>query len=318
MNEALVNNYDIRTLPLPSSIEFKETEAEMLQAAYHSAILLRPANFLKVAAITDLHHGPTPTYALGKARKLNNDALQILSQLVSVHSRLIFPDSIIDLGDRIEDSASTDLDRQSVIQVNETYSKAIPKVTTVLGNHDAHRINDFGAELILGRPDRYMAWTDTGYRFIALDSCAERIGDFQYQFDERQLNWLAHELSSTELPTIILVHHPIDNGPLDNSTWFPCQPEQAYPKNAETARGIILASKKVILVLSGHVHWNVVNYHEGIPFITVQSVTERCSDTNQPTEAYSLINLSPKTRTVDIGGREPIRLLDKQSKAPRC
>ena len=70
---------------------------------------------------------------------------------------------------------------------------------------------------------------------------------------------------------------------------------------------IVEKSEKVIAVVSGHVHWNQLHFMDGIPHISLQSISETFTTHPHPAGAWGLLELSD-TLNLEVAGRQPIKL----------
>jgi hypothetical protein len=72
---------------------------------------------------------------------------------------------------------------------------------------------------------------------------------------------------------------------------------------------VIEASGKVVAVFNGHVHWNHLDVIRGIPYITLQSLTENLDDDapGRPAAAYALCDIDERRLLVDVRGEETAR-----------
>jgi hypothetical protein len=75
--------------------------------------------------------------------------------------------------------------------------------------------------------------------------------------------------------------------------------------NRAEIREIISKSGKVVAVFNGHLHWNHFDMHDGIPYYTIQSLTENEEDKGIVSEAYAVVNISGTTSQVEIKGNYP-------------
>jgi hypothetical protein len=58
-------------------------------------------------------------------------------------------------------------------------------------------------------------------------------------------------------------------------------------------------------------HWNRIDVHDGIPYVTIQSATENFKDSGEPANAYGEISVSPSGRVeIEIFGRDRMTYKD--------
>lgn len=132
-------------------------------------------------------------------------------------------------------------------------------VVLALGNHDRraafHTV--FGTDASDAAHDHDVVLSDV--HVITLDTSVP--GRVAGALEEAQINWLEAALSRhPALPKLIVAHHP----PRVSDTDLPwtCL-------DAETSARLatLLAGKKIIAILSGHIHMNRVSLWHGVPLV---------------------------------------------------
>jgi hypothetical protein len=96
---------------------------------------------------------------------------------------------------------------------------------------------------------------------------------------------------------------------LTKNRWFSRAPEICRITERATLRAVMVASKKVLAVFNGHAHWNHFDLCDGIPFFTVQSLTENLDEDapGRPAAAYAVCRLSHERLIVEVEGNDPAR-----------
>jgi len=63
------------------------------------------------------------------------------------------------------------------------------------------------------------------------------------------------------------------------------------------------------MVINGHLHWNHVDVHDGIPYVTVQSLIENLDDDGpgRPAEASAVVRVRDRSILVEVDGAAPTR-----------
>ncbi len=80
------------------------------------------------------------------------------------------------------------------------------------------------------------------YKSIFLDSSSEEIG-------EKQLEWLRHQVTGSNEPLLVFIHHPI----LDCGNTII---DRLYPlRNRDTVRQVLIDAKRQISIFCGHCHY---------------------------------------------------------------
>jgi hypothetical protein len=129
------------------------------------------------------------------------------------------------------------------------------------------------------------------------------------RISDQQLQWLEQDLESSALSSIVLMHHPASEMRLEGNLWFEKAPHICRVAERRRLRAILERSQKVIAVFNGHVHWNHLDVIEGIPYVTVQSLTENVEDDapGNPAAAWAVCNLEAHELLVRIFGSQPAR-----------
>lgn len=138
----------------------------------------------------------------------------------------------------------------------------------VLGNHDTD--GGFRREQTVEyyqSPGRYFSQDLHGLHLIALDgNDPDGRPGYPCNVNDEQLQWLEADLQATRLPTVIMIHQPIDG----------------YDKHVRSSPKVreVLANenrrvgfRKVVLVLSGHAHLDYIRETDGIPHVQVNSAS---------------------------------------------
>ena len=260
---------------------------------------------LVLGVVTDLHFGPA-AYFGGKLRKLTHRAEELLDGVMT-ELRVVAPDAIVNLGDDIEDeSFETDLARYRLCQ--DILKRGGAPIINVAGNHDT---------VHLGRAELMATWGERGalhrsfdlggVHIVVLHSVERK--DLDVTIGQDQLTWLEEDLARTQLPVLVLCHHPLSEQDFDDSRWFAKAPHLALVKNRQDVRDVLRESGKVRLVLNGHVHRNHFDLVDGLPFVTLQSLVENLDDDapGTPAAAYAIVTLTADRALVRVRGNDPAR-----------
>lgn len=265
---------------------------------------------LRLALIADIHHGPDIGTKIGSAAvPLMRD---VLPELKAVNA-----DAVIELGDRIND-VDHDADIALQREVAEHFGLAGLKAAHLLGNHDNHQISRAEAENAFQRSFDSHSFDANGFHIViwnahsrlaytrASQVTAETRG---FHFAPGDLDWLRDDLAATDLPTVICTHAPLDGGSMVGNYYFETLPQfGGYLEDGPAAREIIERSGKVVLCLAGHTHWNAVNVIDGIPYVTIHSLTESFTTNGKPTGAWGVAEIGENV-DVQVFGRDPARFI---------
>jgi 3',5'-cyclic-AMP phosphodiesterase len=261
---------------------------------------------MRFALISDVHFGP-PASHQGKLRKLTHLSKELVEAFVDRMRQEPRPDLVINLGDVLEDEA-VEPDRQRYARFVELLAQIGRPVLHVAGNHDT--INLTPEELcgMWGNaPSTVYSQDHHGIHFSVLRTIEHR--DERIELPEEQIRWLERDLAATQLPSIVLMHHPASEMRLEGNRWFEKQPYICRVAERRALREVIEKSGKVLAVFNGHVHWNHLDVIAGIPYITLQSLTENLDDDapGRAAAAYAVCDLDERRLVVTVYGAEMLR-----------
>jgi Icc protein len=261
---------------------------------------------LVFAIVTDLHFGNEAAYD-GKLRKLTSQAGELARQFVCRMNQVVHPHLVFNLGDDIEDeSHEPDLARYR--ECIAILSGCECPVRHLAGNHDLINLTDDELGQIWRHTGPlFYAFDHRGVHFVALHTRETR--DVGVNIDAGQLDWLARDLAATALPTIVLMHHVASEQDLTHNRWFSRAPELCRVRERAALRGVLAQSRKVVAVFNGHAHWNHFDWCDGMPFFTIQSLTENIDDDapGRPAAAHAVCRLSGARLIVEVFGNDPAR-----------
>jgi hypothetical protein len=249
---------------------------------------------LKLALISDIHHGPDNAFVKGSA------ALGLLETAIS-HLAARQPDLTIDLGDHITDEAP-ELDEQRLAEVIKLYSAFSCPREYLRGNHDL--VTLALQEEMLSGSLKSRSLDLNNWHLIFLDTFNQTI---EGCLSEETLRWLERDLAATSLPVIVFSHQPLDGERLIGSPIFEVDfADHAHPKGFERARELIEASGKVKLAFNGHCHWNHLVQRKGVSYITLQSLVAQTP--SGPAGTYAFISLTETEMRLEVFGLEAYSL----------
>ncbi|MBU2647475.1 metallophosphoesterase [bacterium] len=253
---------------------------------------------LTIAIVTDIHYGPA------RYSKKGDDAIVLLQGFVRQANELNV-DLVVDLGDRISNT-DPPTDIKHLRTIAGEFQKLAADHYHLIGNHDVVHMTVPEQERIMGASFQHQSLDRKGWHLVFWNpSCVihENVG---FRLAESDLAWLESDLSGTTLPAVVFTHMPTDTGSMVGNYYF----EKKYAgggqhRNAALAREIIEKSEKVIAVVSGHVHWNQLHFMDGIPHLSLQSLSETFTTHPHPSGAWGLLTLGD-TIDLAIHGREPM------------
>lgn len=259
---------------------------------------------MRFALFSDQHFGPPAAFG-GKLRKLSQAAPTLVDALVAELLR-VAPDVVVNLGDVIEDEDHA-ADRARYADFVARLAP-LPCVLHVAGNHDTvHLSADDLARLWNHDQPLWYSRDVAGVHFAVLWS--QETKDVGVHLPADQLSWLEADLAATELPTVVLVHHPASDCVLTGNRWFERAPHLCRIAERKALRRVIEASRKVAVVCNGHAHWNHLDVCGGIPYVTVQSLIENLDDDapGRAANASALCTLDARRLLVHVRGAEELR-----------
>lgn len=257
---------------------------------------------LRLAVVADIHHGANSLTKLGET------ALPLLAEFgrFVAEARV---DAVLDLGDRISD-INTETDLRLQAEVAEAFRPIhnIAPLFHVCGNHDRDHLSVAQNEEILGQSLGH-ATIDLGDWRVVLWRADSRIrrganGPIGFHLDEADLLWLAGVVRQADRPLLVVSHVPLSGHSQISNYYFERNPQLSTYPGADRARAVLRAAKVPVACIAGHVHWNTLTVVDGIPHITMQSLTESFTCHPEPTAAWGLLELDSRI-VLDVFGRDP-------------
>lgn len=265
-----------------------------------------PAAEVTLALVSDLHFGPEARFA-GRLRKLTAHAGDLARAFVERMNAVVRPDLVVNLGDDLEDeSHEADLARYSECQA--ILRGADGELVNVAGNHDLVNLSPADLLAVWGREgELYYAFDRGQFHFVVLHTRERK--DLEVSIDAAQLAWLERDLAATSLPTVVLMHHSAADQDLRGNRWFEGSPNLCLVKERRRLRELLASTGRVLAVFNGHLHWNHVDVHDGLPFVTLQSLVENLDEDapGRPAAAHAVVRLGPDRVVVEVEGAERAR-----------
>ncbi len=281
---------------------------------------------VSIAFVTDIHFGPEARFE-GKLRKLSARAPELLAGFVERMNRSVRPSLVVNLGDDIEDE-SRELDRVRYREVVDILRGLDAPVVHVPGNHDTIFLSE--QDLLdawadpraihesegKGRPRLYRSLEIAGLHVVVLHSREEK--DRAVSIEDEQLAWLERDLAAARLPVLVLVHHSPADQVLGGNRWFEGRAHICLIRERKRLRAILERSGKVLLVVNGHLHWNHLDLHGDIPYVTVQSLIENLDDDapGRPARAFGLATIDRSRVLFEVFGEETARYQFHRRRTP--
>lgn len=256
---------------------------------------------MRFALIADIHNGPVGMHN-GVEQKLGSHAEGLLRNLVDEMNRKVYPAFVVQLGDAIEDT-NTIADSMNYAGTMAILDGLDAPHYNVVGNHDRARIPEGELLGLAGLTRTYYSFTHGAYRFIVLDTALDAAR--RPTVSPEQLSWLEEELSSSDADTVVLSHACLADQDLAGNVWFSGWEEGALVGNrAEVREALRLGNVRA--AFCGHVHWNRMDVHDGIPYFSLQSLVENVLGDGVPAGAYAIVELDEDSVRVRVRGTEPV------------
>lgn len=253
------------------------------------------ADTLRLAFVADIHHGEDHFTKKGSAA----------AGLMAEFARFVAdarPDAVVDLGDRISDrDHETDLVLEA--EVAEMFRAVRGPVHHICGNHDRDFLSVADNERILGAALGHQTIDIAGKRLVIwrADTLIRRPGGFVLA--EADLLWLAAVVRGADRPLVIASHVPISGHSQTGNYYFEKNPDSStYPgSGAVRARAVLREARVPVVWISGHVHWNTLTMVDGIPHLTLQSLTETFTTHPEPAGSHGLLEIGDRIRWTVFG-----------------
>ncbi len=140
-----------------------------------------------------------------------------------------------------------------------------PPYYPVRGNHDARQ--DYW-EMVFGEDRLNYAFDHEAFHFVIVDCCVAGRGGPEVRWGEDAREWLRQDLQAhSTMPTFFFNH-----ANLYERTWsaaFDQREVYGVHGGADELRAILSEAGNVVAAVSGHVHANRLEIHEGLPCVEV-------------------------------------------------
>lgn len=247
----------------------------------------------RIVLVADIHHGKDSFTKKGTA------ALPLMAEFARFANDAR-PDLVIDLGDRISDEDhAADLRMEG--EVAEAFRLVRGPIRHLCGNHDRDHLTVAENEAVLGQSLESTTLDVGGWRIVLwrADSRIRRPGGFALA--EADLLRLAGVVRTADRPLAIVSHVPVSGHSQAGNYYFERNPEFSTYPQAERVRALLRDCRVPVVWASGHVHWNTLTMVDGIPHVTLQSLTETFTTHPEPAGSYALLELSDRIRWTAFG-----------------
>ncbi|MCK5212711.1 MAG: metallophosphoesterase [Dehalococcoidia bacterium] len=170
----------------------------------------------------------------------------------------------------------------------------------VIGNHDLYNLDKSQYLEILRMEATSYSFDVGSYHFVVVDVQFAADGtDLQNTYTgiagfvpEAEFEWLRVDLASTDQPTIICVHQPLDETAEEIEFWG-----RPLVLNQDALQALFAEDGDVIAVLQGHDHTNNHQIIDGIHYITFEAMVDQGTPAT-----WAQISLDPVSQSIVIEG----------------
>lgn len=258
----------------------------------------RPSE-LRIALVSDIHYGPAVEAKAGER------ALPLLERVLG-EVATSGADLLVELGDRVNNAGAAE-DRRNMVAVAQAFSGLSLERHHLLGNHDVKLVDAGENAAIMAAPVGSRVLRRQGWNLILWspppvyhrDGCLLPRGD---------VAWLEETLGGLDGPAVLFSHVPLGGGGMAGNYYFEGGSERgAAWRDMEALRELVLESGYLKAALAGHIHANTLNVIDGVPFLTLQSLSELATTHPEPAGAWAVLRLSERELELDVKGLEPWR-----------
>lgn len=265
-------------------------------------LCLVPSFSLQFLVFSDLHY-PSSAICNKFLVSANCDTSDLLlnSTLTAMQNNFIDVELIVSLGDEISHGQRSSFQLKSTINtLFEAYNDFFPKATKIhtIGNNEGFSLKQTQREYLDHLAYLYQFWVPShwrSYKFLSNGFYSLVVGEIKFvvlnsnhfvmdsDVSDEQLEWLFMELAGIgNLSAVILTHSPPVNSMFNSG-------ERVWTdRNLVKFRGIVQEfHKKIVGILSGHLHRGTFSSISGVPVIINPSVSP-VYQTNPSFRAYMI------------------------------
>jgi DNA repair exonuclease SbcCD nuclease subunit len=250
---------------------------------------------MKILIFTDAHFGENINYeTIGGKDYVNVFGSQFPKLLKKLKPKFKNYDLIVNLGDSIfNKNKNADIKRYKQF-LNLFKGVKIP-VIHLFGNHDTKFIPQEKLNRFIGERKEYYSKDIRGIHHIILTAESHHMG-FNPHISREQIGWLKKDIQKTSLPVIVYTHFLLtEQSSKENYYFSPFKENMILIEERKEIRKILEESKKVLLVLNGHMHFYHKEKINRITYLTLPSICEN-DKKGKPTEEYLELLIDNKKR----------------------
>ena len=240
----------------------------------------------------------------GQFRLLPSRALSLLRYLINKMNTNLKPAFVIQLGNSIEPD-DEETDEENFETIVDAFKQLTVPSYHVVGDNEQVNLSQKKLREMLKYEKLYYSFDSGDFHFVVLFASSKDHSDIH--IDEAQRKWLMNDLESTAKPCMVFVHHPIDEQDLTDNFWYEKNPEKCFVEERQEVREILARSGKVRVVFSGHVYQNNLEEHDGVRYVSIQSLVRNMSKASKtPSESFAIVTPTAREIRVEIEGNDQI------------
>lgn len=253
---------------------------------------------MKIAIITDIHHGPK-----SHTKETGWGGIATMEAFVE-HANAVGADLLLDLGDHISDTEHA-TDVRAATEVADVLAQFKGPRYHVLGNHDVVNLSVADNEAIFGQSMQSQVVDLGAARLILWQPGVKALLPEGFSNASDNLSWLVETLKADSKPAIIASHVPLSGHSQIGNFYFEHNPQYStYPDHADI-RAAVEETGNAALWLAGHVHWNTVTTVAGVQHITIQSMAERFTTAPATANAFAILDIDNGEAALTVHGNDP-------------
>lgn len=252
----------------------------------------------RICIVADIHHGADAGTKKGSA------AARLMADFAAFCAAEM-PDLVIDLGDRISD-ADHDADVVLEREAKAMFAPIAQPVHHLCGNHDRDFLSIAENEEILGQTLSNETIDADGWTLVLFRADAKYHREAGrprgFAMLQHDLDWLAGVVAGATQPLAVFSHVPLSGQDQNGNYYFQNNPDASrYPETIRI-REVLEGAQVPVVCVAGHVHWNALTTLNGIPHVTIQSLTETFTTYPEPAGAMAVLELGVDEIALDVRG----------------
>jgi hypothetical protein len=258
---------------------------------------------MKILVFTDAHFGEDSNYEIiGGREHVNIFGSQFPKLIDELKLKFKKYDLIVNLGDSIINK-NKDFDIKKYEEFIDMFKEVEVPMIHLFGNHDIQFIPQEILNKFTGEKRNYYSKDIGGIHHIILTAKLKNVIpnieahiEFDPYIPTEQIEWLREDIEKTKFPVIVYTHFSLtDKGSKGNYYFESFEENMTLVEGRQDIRKVFEDSKKVLLVLNGHMHFYNKENINGIDYVTLPSICEN-DGTGNPTKEYLDLSIDEKNQ----------------------